>query len=148
MGKKSGVATQIQKDQPKATHCLGHSLSLAVKDLTSTCDVLSNTMGTVSEICILVKYSPKREKILGTLDDTIEGETNEDKADKPISLDKLCTTRWIVRAFCFNKIFERYDALQTLWKVCLREKLESEVRARIIGCQAQMESFSFFFAFF
>ena len=34
---------------------------------------------------------------------------------------------------------------QTLWKVCLREKLESEVRARIIRCQAQMESFSFFF---
>ena len=28
MGKKSGVATQIQKDQPKAiiTHCHGHSL--------------------------------------------------------------------------------------------------------------------------
>ena len=61
MGKRSGVATQIQSLQPKAiiTHCHGHSLSLAVKDLTSSCPVLSNTMGTAGEICILVKYSPK-----------------------------------------------------------------------------------------
>ena len=149
MGKKSGVATQIQKDQPKAiiTHCHGHSLSLAVKDLTSSCDVLSNTMGTVGEICVLVKYSPKREKILGTLDNIIEGETNEGESEKfkATSLDKLCATRWTVRASCFNKIYERYDSLQSLWQVCLREKLESEVRGRIIRCQSQMESFSFFF---
>ena len=149
MGKKSGVATQIQKDQPKAiiTHCHGHSLSLAVKDLTSSCDVLTNTMGTVGEICVLVKYSPKREKILGTLDDIIEGETNEGESEKfkATSLDKLCTTRWTVRASCFNKIYERYDSLQSLWQVCLRDKLESEVRGRIIRCQSQMESFSFFF---
>ena len=47
MGKKSGVATQIQEIQPKAivTHCHGHSLSLAVKDLTSSCDVLSKIDG-------------------------------------------------------------------------------------------------------
>jgi len=56
MGKKSGVATQIQQEQPKAiiTHCHGHSLSLAVKDLTSSCEVLSNTMGTVGEICVWI----------------------------------------------------------------------------------------------
>ena len=78
IGKKSGVATQIQKDQPKAisTHCHGHFLSLSVKDLISSCDVLSNTMGTVEKICVLVKYSPKRVKILGSLYDIIEGETN------------------------------------------------------------------------
>lgn len=60
MGKKSGVATQIKKQQPKAieTHCHGHSLSLAIKDLTSSCDILSNTMATVGEI--LIKY--QREK--------------------------------------------------------------------------------------
>ena len=114
MGKKSGVATQIQKDQPKAiiTHCHGHSLSLAVKDLTSACDVLSNTMSTVGEICVLVKYSPKREKILGTLDDIIEGETNQGESEnfKATSQDKLCTTRWTVRVSCFNKIYEQYDS--------------------------------------
>lgn len=149
MGKKSGVATQIKKQQPKAieTHCHGHSLSLAVKDLTSSCDILSNTMATVGEICVLIKYSPKREKVLGTLDEDIEGELceSETQNQKPVSIDKLCKTRWTVRASCFNKIFERYHALQSLWKVCLSETLESEVRARIIGCRAQMETFNFFF---
>ena len=147
MGKKSGVATQIQQEQPKAipTHCYGHSLSLAVKDLTSTCDVLSNTMGTVGEICVLVKYSPKREKILGSLEENIDTDSDGEKNNKPVSLDKLSATRWTVRAACFEKIFKRYAALQNLWDVCLSEKLESEVRSRIIGCQAQMESFSFFF---
>ena len=35
LGKKSGVATKILSEQPKAvvTRCQGHSLSLAVKDL-------------------------------------------------------------------------------------------------------------------
>ena len=64
VGKKSGVAIQISKIQPKAllTHCYGHSLSLAVKDLTSNCKILDDTMGTVGEITVLIKYSPKREK--------------------------------------------------------------------------------------
>ena len=147
MGKKSGVATQIQRDQPKAivTHCHGHSLSLAVKDLTSSCEVLSNTMGTVGEICVLVKYSPKWEKMLGSLDEMIEGEMDDANEERPVRLIKLCTTRWTVRSSCFNKVFERYESLQKLWNVCLGEKLEPDVRARIVGCQTQMESFSFFF---
>ena len=69
LGRKSGDAAQLSSIQPKAlvTHCHGHSLSLAVKDLTSECKVLADTMGTVGEICVLVKYSPKREKCLAVL---------------------------------------------------------------------------------
>ena len=68
-GKKSGVETQISKIQPKTllTHCYGHSLSLAVKDLISNCKILGDTMGTVGEITVLIKYSPKRKKMLGSL---------------------------------------------------------------------------------
>ena len=44
-----------------------------------------------------------------------------------------------------NKILERYANLQRLWGLCLAEKLDTETRSRIIGCQSQMESFSFFF---
>ena len=141
MGKRSGVATQIQSLQSKAiiTHCHGHSLSLAVKDFTSSCPVLSNTMGTAGEICILVKYSPKREKILGSLYEITEGELNDIDKDNHTSLDKLCATRWTVRASCFNKILENYADLQKLWGVCLGEKLDTDTRSRIIGCQTQME---------
>ena len=75
LGKKSGVATQILTLQPTAfvTHCHGHSLSLAVKFLTSSCKIIDDTMGIVGEICILIKYSPKREKMLGSLAENIEG---------------------------------------------------------------------------
>ena len=31
------------------------------------------------------------------------------------------------------------------WDVCLSERLQPDVRARIIGCKAQMERFDFFF---
>ena len=45
MGKKSGVARQILKEQPKAliTHCHGHSLSLSIKDANKQCRILSET---------------------------------------------------------------------------------------------------------
>ena len=52
----------------------------------------------VREICVLVKYSPKREKLLGNIQDNIEGEY------QTTTLDKLCPTRWTVRADCHRKI--------------------------------------------
>ena len=74
MGKKSGVSTQILADQPKAVvvHCQGHSLSLSVKTLTNECDILRDTLSVVREICILVKFSPKRENLLGSIHESIE----------------------------------------------------------------------------
>ena len=145
-GKRSGVATQISSLQPKAlpTHCYGHSLSLAVKDLTSNCKILGDTMGTVGEICILIMFSPKREKILGALSENVEG-IDDDDVDGGTLLDKMSETRWTVRANCFQKIIDNYSNLQSLWDICLTENLTREVRSRIIGCQAQMKSFSFFF---
>ena len=64
LGKKSRIVTQLSAMQPKAlpTQCFEHSVSLAVKDLTSDCKLLDDTMGTVGEITVLVKFSPKRKK--------------------------------------------------------------------------------------
>ncbi|XP_066910501.1 zinc finger MYM-type protein 1-like [Clytia hemisphaerica] len=74
MGRKSGVSTQILAEQPKAVaiHCEGHSLSLSIKSLTSECDTLKDTLSVVKEICVLVKYSPKRENLLGNIHESIE----------------------------------------------------------------------------
>lgn len=148
LGKKSGVATQILTLQPTAfvTHCHGHSLSLAVKFLTSSCKIINDTMGVVGEICILIKYSPKREKMLGSLAENIEGEFDSDvKREKFTSLSKLCPTRWTVRASCFEKILNNYDQLILLWEQCLQERLAPDVKSRIIGCNHQMRTFQFFF---
>ena len=60
-------------------------------------------------------------------------------------LTKFCATRWTVRATCFQRVIDNYDALLKLWNDCLETRLESDVRGRIIGCQAQMKKLDFFF---
>ena len=74
MRKTSGVATNLLVEQPKALviHCQGHSLSLTVKDLTACFKILHDTMSTVREISVLVKYSPKRENILGRMQENLK----------------------------------------------------------------------------
>ena len=109
MGKKSGVAQQILKDQPKAlvTHCHGHSLSLSVKDANKLCRILSETMGTVGEIIILIKFSPKRERMLGDINDNIEVSNDGDgeSLEHTTSLSKLSVTRWTIRANAYSKVY-------------------------------------------
>ena len=80
MDKHTGISTKISAEQPKAiaTHCQGHSLSLAKKYLTKDCEILRDTMGTVGDICVLVSYSPNEKKILGKITDTFEGIFDEE----------------------------------------------------------------------
>ena len=102
-------------------------------------------MGTVGEITVLVKFSLKREKMLGDINENVEGLEQEGLEVRRESLDKLYATRWTVKANCFQKLMDQYDSLQQLWDICLQEKLTTDVRSRIIGCQVQMQSFKFFF---
>lgn len=142
LGKKSGVAKQIQDKQPKAfvTHCHCHSLSLSVKDTTNESKILSHTMDTTGEIAVLVKYSPKREQKL----EAIKVIDEEDESTNRIA--KLSTTRWTVRANSFQRIIENYRYLHQLWDDCLSESgLNRDVKSRIIGCQSQMETFDYYF---
>ena len=145
LGKRSGVAKRIQDIQPKAkpTHCHGHSLSLGVKDATKNCQILSDAMNNTNEIVKLVKFSPKRENLLEQIKNNVE----DDNEMTPISpgLTKFSATRWTVRATCFQRILDNYDELLTLWNECLKMNLEPDIRGRIVGCQAQMRLFNFFF---
>ena len=146
LGKKSGVAKQIFDIQPKAhyTHCHCHSLSLSVKDLTKQSKLLSDTMDSAGEIAILIKFSPKRETMLNTLKEVVVEEGEENHVPKRIS--KLSTTRWTVRATSFQRIIDNYTYLYDLWSECLQNQgLTKDVKSRIIGCKAQMESFYFYF---
>ena len=130
LGKKSGVAK----------HCHCHSLSLSVKEATKESKILSDAMDTSGEIAILVKYSPKREQKLESIKVTYE----EDEAVNCIS--KLSTTRWTVRANCFQRIIDNYSFFFELWDECLKVLgLNRDVKSRIIGCKSQMETFDFYF---
>ena len=144
LGPKTGVARRIQEVAPKAhpTHCYAHSLSLSVKDMTCNCQLLSLTMDIAKEIVTLIKFSPKRESLLQQLKENLETE-DEDASSRGII--GLYPTRWKVRASCFRRILENYSVLMEEWDVCLSERLQPDVRARIIGCKAQMERFDFFF---
>lgn len=56
---------------------------LVVKDLTSHCNILGDDVCTVKEITLPVKFSPKREKVLGSLTETVEGvKENETVSNK------------------------------------------------------------------
>ena len=147
LGKKSGVATRIQNTQPKAfpTHCHCHSLSLSVKDTTKESKLLSGLMDVSREIVQLIKYSPKRENLLGVVKENMEEDEAED-VNNP-GLAKFSATRWTVRATCFRRIFENYQSLIETWKECLKKGgLSAEIKARIIGCLAKMKTFEYFFA--
>ena len=113
MGKNSSVSNKISEEQPKAiaTHC--HLLSLAVKSLTKVCPILRDTMGTVGEICVLVKYSLKREKMLGKLTENVEGTFDSDE-QQVTKLDKLCVTRWTVPGNFFKKVIDNDELLLKL----------------------------------
>ena len=110
MGKKSGVAQQILKELPKAliTHCRGHSLSLSIKDANKQCRILSETAG---EIIVLIKFSQKRERMLGAINEKIEvsSDGDNDLFEKVTALSKLSVTRWTIRANAFNKVNSLYS---------------------------------------
>ena len=78
MGKRSGVAQQIFKDQLKVPVPLPHSLSLAIKDANKLCSILNEVMGSVGEIIVLIKFSPKRERMLGTINENVEVSSEND----------------------------------------------------------------------
>ena len=85
-------------------------------------------------------FSPKRENLLGEIKENLEGPESEAKG-----ILGLCPTRWTVRARCFQRILDNYAALLQEWTISLDEKFQSDIRGRIIRCQAQMNTFDFFF---
>ena len=74
--------------------------------------------------CVLFKYSPKREKMLGSMMENIEKEFEESSRSDNQKLDKLCVTRWIIRGKCFKKILDNYKTLLELWEQSLKENLD------------------------
>ena len=88
----------------------------------------------------LINFSPKRENLLGEIKENLEAPESAAKG-----IIGLCPTKWTVRASCFQRILGNYAALLQEWIISLDGKLQSDIRGRIIGCQAQMNTFDFFF---
>ena len=149
-GKKSGVSVKISAEQPKAlaTHCQGHSLNLGIKTTMKESKVMKDVMGTVNEIISLVKYSPKRENLLGNIKDLVYFESKHTNHEIEVAptLNKLSATRWTVRANAYQKILSNFDPLMRLWDASLTTgNLDFEVKSRIIRVKNQMTEFQFFY---
>ena len=67
---------------------------------------MKDVMGTVTEIILLVKYSPKRENLLENIKDVIHFESlrTDDETEMAPTLDKLSPTRWTFRGNAYKKI--------------------------------------------
>ena len=102
VGSKPGVATQIQRKEPRAilTHCYGHSLQLAVGDMVREVRSLRDALDTNSEISKLLKYSPKRDRMFEKLKAELVLETPGFRV--------LCPIRWTVRAALLQSVIDSW----------------------------------------
>ena len=138
-GAKCGVATMVSSEEPRAvfTHCYGHSLNLAVGDTVRQSKLMKSALETVNEISKLIKKSPKRDAMFHKLKQEIS-------QDCP-GFRVLCPTRWTVRAASLNSVLDNYEVLLGVWEESNETHLDSDIKARIIGVDAQMQSFDFLF---
>ena len=119
------------------THCYGHSLNLAVGDTVTQSKVMKSTLEMVNEISKLIKKSPKRDELFQRLKQGI--------AQGTPGFRVFCPTRWTVRAASLQSVLNNYQVLLDVWDESKESPLDSEIRARIIGVEAQMFTFDFQF---
>ena len=88
----------------------------------------------------LIKKSPKRDAAFDKL--------KADLAPETPGFRVLCPTRWTVRAVSLQSVIDNYEVLLQVWQEALNGSLDGEMRARIIGVEAQMMKFNFLFGVF
>ena len=104
------------------------------------CDTLNNSKvardasDTSFEINKLIIFSPKREAVFD--------QQKKDLTPDCHGIRVFCPTRWTVKAQSLKCILQNY---KNCGLVCWIKTLDSELRARIIGIKAQMESFDYYF---
>ena len=139
-GRRSGVATQILHEEPRATylHCMGHSLNLPVQDTCRSIKVMSDMFDTLLEISKAMKYSAKKKAMLLSLKQELSPSTP--------SVRPLCPTRWTVRAESLRSVIANYEVLQELMEEIIEEyRGITEATSSAKGILSTMEKFSFLF---
>ena len=85
-----------------------------------------------------MKFSPKREHLLGNISDNIKKEDSEKlKTAFGNEMDSF--------QIMYEKVIDNFESFLQLWEECLEKKLDQETKARIVVCKSQMESFYFIF---
>lgn len=55
----------------------------------------------------------------------------------------LCPTRWTTRVNTLKSNLNKWTAINCVWTIFLEENLDSEMKGRIIGVQAEMVKFKY-----
>ena len=139
-GAKNGVATVIASKESRVifTHCYGHALNLGVGDTIKQCQLMKSALDVMGEISKLIKLSPKRDAVFQKLKADLAPET-------PGFRVYSAQLRWTVRAASLQCVLDNYEVLFGVWSDALSSKLDGEMRARIIGVDAQMHAFDFLY---
>ena len=135
--RRSGVATQIQQEEPRAlyVHCMGHSLNLAVQDTCRSIKVMADTFDTVLELAKVFKYSAKKKAML-----------KADLSPETMGIRPLCPTCWTVRAESLQSVILNYSVIHSVLEEIIEEyRGNSEATAQARGIMVTMEKFSFLF---
>ena len=137
-GQKSGVKTQILKEENRALyiHCFNHALNLGVNDTMKSIQLLKDTLSFSEEIIILIKKSRKRETMLKNL------KLADSEAGPGVKT--FCRTRWTVKGASLDSLITNYKALLKLFKISYREETKTDMKSRINGCRSKMLQFEFF----
>ena len=107
------------------------------------CDTIKNgkltrdAMDITNEVSKVVKFLPKRNAIFDKLKEELSPDTPGFRV--------LCPTHWTVRAKSLQSLQDNCSVLQKLWEFVLDGNTHPDVRTRVIGVRAQMESFEYFF---
>jgi hypothetical protein len=138
-GSRSGVAKRISELEPRAvfTHCYGHALNLAACDTVKSMKVMRDALETTHEATKLIKYSPQRESIFQQIK-SLSGCNSPD-------VRVLCPTRWTVSAEALASIINNFDSLQRTWEEAVEVVRDTEIKARIRGVSAVMNTCNFLF---
>ena len=98
MGHLSGVAQQIQSEQPAAikVHCLAYSLNLCLQDASKKCQPIRNALDNIMELSQLIRFSPKRALVFQ--------QCKQELSIGGVGLRPLCPTRWTVRTEAINAV--------------------------------------------
>ena len=136
---KTGVAKRISDKEHRAvfTHCYGHALNLAVGDTVKQSEVINSSLETVQEIVKLIKRSPKRDAVFNKL--------KQELASGTPGIRVLCPTRWTVRTVSLQSVLDNYEVILTLFEESKEYPLDTDIKTRIIGVEAQMSTFYFLF---
>ena len=69
LGPRGGVGTLFHEEHSSAlcSHCLCHSLNLSVSSANTVSRSMKDMMDVCLEIVRLIKFSPKRERMLGKI---------------------------------------------------------------------------------